>query len=132
MIFKEYALKTADAIASELGSSLTQGLSSQQAAEQLQKYGKNQQKEQDVSLWQILYHHITSMFVILFFMIDLFFLLLGEWSNAGIVFLLILINIGVGCYQEFKASKTIKLIEKIYRTYCNHIARWHQSRDRNE
>lgn len=112
MIFKDYAVKAADAIVSELGSSLSQGLSSAQAAEQLQKYGKNQQKENDVSLWRILFRHMTSMFVILFFIIDLFFVVLGEWSNAGIVFLLILINIGVGCYQEFKASKTIKLLKK--------------------
>lgn len=118
MVFKEYALKAADAIVSELGSSLTQGLSSHKAAEKLQKFGKNQQNEQDVSLWSILFHHLKSMFVILFFMIDVFFMLLGEWSNAGIVFLLILINIGVGCYQEFKASKTIKLLKK----YIEHTA----------
>jgi len=112
MIFKEYALKSADMIVSELGSSFTQGLSAHKAAELLQKFGKNQQNEQDVSIWHILFHHVTSIFVVLFLMIDLFFLLLGEWSNAGIVFLLILINIGVGCYQEFKASKTIKLLKK--------------------
>jgi Mg2+-importing ATPase len=112
MVFKDYALKSADAIVSELGSSLTQGLSSDKAAAQLQKIGKNQQKENDVSFWSILLRHMTSMFVVLFFIIDLFFVVLGEWSNAGIVFLLILINIGVGCYQEFKASKTIKLLKK--------------------
>lgn len=112
MIFKEYAIKAADTIISELGSSLSRGLSSEQAAEQLQKYGKNQQKEHDVSFWSILLRNMTSMFVILFFIINLFFIVLGEWSNAGIVFLLILINIGVGCYQEFKASKTIKLLKQ--------------------
>lgn len=112
MIFKDYALKSVDAIIAELGSSRTQGLSMQKAAEQLEKFGKNQQKENDVSLWNILWRHMTSMFVILFFIIDIFFVTLGEWSNAGIVFLLILINIGVGCYQEFKASKTIKLLKK--------------------
>ena len=118
MLFKEYALKAADAIVLELGSSLTQGLSSQQAIDQLEKFGKNQQNEQDVSLWSIILHHLKSLFVLLFFMIDIFFFLLGEWSNAGIVFLLILINIGVGCYQEFKASKTIKLLKK----YIEHTA----------
>lgn len=112
MIFKDYALKSADTIVSELGSSLSRGLSSEQAAEQLKKYGKNQHAENDVSFWSILLRNMTSMFVILFFIINLFFIVLGEWSNAGIVFLLILINIGVGCYQEFKASKTIKLLKQ--------------------
>jgi P-type Mg2+ transporter len=112
MVFKEYALKKSDAIITELGSSLTEGLSADAAARKLTQFGKNQQNEQDVSLWHILFHHMTSMFVVLFFMIDIFFMILGEWSNAGIVLLLILINIGVGCYQEFKASKTIKLLKK--------------------
>lgn len=116
MIFKEYALKASDAIISELGSSLMQGLSTEQAEQKLHEFGKNQQQEQDISLFHILMHHLKSIFVILFFLIDLFFLLLGEWSNAGIVFLLMLINIGVGCYQEFKASKTIKLLKKYIET----------------
>lgn len=75
MLFKEYALKAADAIVLELGSSLTQGLSSQQAIDQLEKFGKNQQNEQDVSLWSIILHHLKSLFVLLFFMIDIFFFL---------------------------------------------------------
>lgn len=118
MLFKDYALKNADAIITELGSSLNQGLTAESAAAKLAKFGKNQQDEQEVSFWKILFHHMTSMFVILFFVIDVFFLALGEWSNAGIVFLLILINIGVGCYQEFKASKTIKLLKKYIESFA--------------
>ncbi len=112
MLFKQYALKTADAILAEFGSSLSQGLSTQGVAQKIQQFGHNQQHEKESSWWHIVWHHATSMFVILFCMIDILFLCLGEWSNAIIVLLLIIINICVGCYQEFKASKTIKLLKK--------------------
>jgi Mg2+-importing ATPase len=112
MLFKEYALKTADAIIAQLGSGLTQGLSTETVTAKLAEFGHNEQHEKESSWWHIVWHHATSMFVILFCMIDILFLVLGEWSNAFIVLLLIIINICVGCYQEFKASKTIKLLKK--------------------
>lgn len=116
MLFKEYALKNGDAIATALGSSLEKGLSAESVQAKLKEFGKNQQSERVVSWWQIFLRHITSIFIILFFVIDVFFLLLGEWSNALIVLMLMVINVCVGVYQEYKASKTIKLLRKYIET----------------
>src|SRR5690348_15118597 len=89
--FKLYASKSVDAIVTEFNSSLAQGLSVQDVAAKLKQYGTNQSHERAITWWDILVHQIWSLFFLLFCLIALLFILLGQWLNAGIILLLITI-----------------------------------------
>lgn len=110
--FAEYALMTPEACVTHFGSSLSHGLSSEQVDEKVHRYGLNQISEKTITWWMILYGQVRSVLVALFLVIAVSFLLLGQWANALIVMLLLLINITVGFYQEYKASRTVSLLKK--------------------
>jgi Ca2+-transporting ATPase len=116
--FVVYAQTAIDEIVEKLGSSLAHGLSAEQVDERVLLYGRNEHKERPVYWWQILFRQVATVFIGLFFVIALFFFVLGEHTNALIVFMLILINVGVGFYQEFKASKTIHLLKKYIQVFA--------------
>lgn len=116
--FVTYAQTAIGEIVEKLGSSLAHGLSSEQVQEGLARYGRNEHKERPVYWWDILFRQMATVFIGLFVVIAGFFFVLGERTNALIVFMLIIINVGVGFYQEFKASKTIHLLKKYIQVFA--------------
>lgn len=116
--FVTYAQTIIEEIVESLGSSLVYGLSVEQVRERVLLYGLNENKERPIYWWQILFRQVATVFVGLFFVIAGFFFILGERTNALIVFMLICINVAVGFYQEFKASKTILLLKKYIQVFA--------------
>lgn len=109
-VFISRASQPIDALIKELQSSSQQGLTATQVVELLKKYGLNQPHERQIHWWDILFHQVASLFFLLFCTIAVLFMLLGQWSDASIILLLIGINLIIGFYQEYKASRTVKLL----------------------
>jgi Mg2+-importing ATPase len=104
--------QTCEQVAHIFKTSLESGLLTSQEDYLLKKYGYNQLPDQFPSWWQLLVRQCSSLFIILFFVIALFSLLLGEYVNGFIILLLTLVNVTVGFYQEYKATQTLQLLKK--------------------
>jgi len=90
-----------------------EGLSSKEALLRLQKYGANSlEKEKESSVWVILGRQFTNFFIILL-VIAAIISILTEGMSSGIIFIVIIVlNVGIGFFQEHKAERSLSLLKK--------------------
>ncbi len=89
------------------------GLTTQEAEKRLQEFGSNLIQASAVSSWQILKRQVNSAFVYLLLGASLLSFGLKEPTNGLMILLFIIINAGLGFYQEYKSEHTVKLLKKI-------------------
>jgi Mg2+-importing ATPase len=90
-----------------------QGLSSHEAEERLRKYGGNEFARQTFSSLKILSRQLFNpVFVILLASAGIT-IFVGEWKQTIAIFVMILLAVVLGFYNEYKAEKTV---EKLKRT----------------
>lgn len=111
-MIRTYSNQTAQSIAQQLHSSLENGIAVSSLEERYAQYGKNVFEEHTQTWLSILYRQSSSLYMLLFYFVVILFLLIGEYSNAVVILMLIVINISVGFYQEFRASQALTLIKK--------------------
>lgn len=87
------------------------GLSQAQAEQLAKKFGSNQVQGSNISAWEILKRQLNSAFVYLLLGAALFSFGLKEPTNAMMILLFIVINAGLGYYQENKSENTVKLLK---------------------
>jgi Ca2+-transporting ATPase len=94
---------------------IAKGLSSERAAFRLQKYGKNTLAEiKDRSWLTIFFGQFVNFFIVLLFAAAVISYFSEEKSQSAILILVILVNILLGFYQEFKAEKAIFALKKSF------------------
>lgn len=92
-----------------------QGLSSVQAAKNIKKYGKNEINKQRFSFLIILLRQFSGNYFLYLLILSTFVsFLLGERLSSIYIFLMILISVLLGFWNEYLAQRTInKLIKKL-------------------
>lgn len=88
------------------------GLTDADAQKRLQEYGFNEIKEVDVTWWQILKAQLLSPFMCIFFVIALAYILTGQPAECVIVFIIIVINVGIGFFQEYRSNSAMQVLKK--------------------
>lgn len=84
------------------------GLSSEEATKRLKEHGENIfNQEEPPTMWHILFHQFTSPLIIILILAVILTISLQDWLDAIIISLAILVNAGLGFYQETKAEKAI-------------------------
>ncbi len=92
----------------------TSGLTSKEAKKKLDKYGPNEIKRQQKVTWlPILVNQFRSPLIYILFFAGILSLVLGELIDAGVIFLAVLVNTGLGFFQEYKSEKAIESLRKI-------------------
>jgi len=109
--FSFYTNISGENVLAELNSS-TSGLTTQDAQQWLQEYGLNEIKEVDVTWWQILKAQLLSPFMCIFFVIALAYILTGQPAECIIVFIIIIINVGIGFFQEYRSNSAMHALKK--------------------
>jgi Ca2+-transporting ATPase len=110
----EYYQVEADKVINEIGTNLTEGLTSQEAANRLEEYGANELVETGrKSPWRILWEQMTSIMVIILIIAALISLGLGEYLDAIVITAIILINAAIGFQQEYKAEEAMSALKKM-------------------
>jgi len=90
------------------------GLSSDEAAEHLIKFGPNQIfKSGKVSFFGIARHEITEPMILLLLVVGFFYSIWGELADAITIFVVIILLVFAEVYNEFRAKKAIASLEKI-------------------
>ncbi len=110
----EYYQVEAEKVINEVNTNLTDGLTSQEAARRLEKYGANELVEMGrKSPWRILWEQMTSIMVIILIIAALISLGLKEYLDAIVIIAIILINAAIGFQQEYKAEEAMSALKKM-------------------
>lgn len=92
--------------------SQSEGLSQAEAHERLSQFGPNALQSKNATAWEIFVRQFSSAFIYLLLAASLIALYLGEYLDAGIIFLFLLINAGLGFFQEYRAEHALSLLER--------------------
>ena len=99
--------KSVDETARALGTEAAVGLTGAEAAARLEKHGPNALKQaKKRALWQMYLAQLKDVMVLVLLAAALISgVLLGEWVDAGIILLVVLLNALLGVIQENRAEK---------------------------
>ncbi|MCY2686157.1 cation-translocating P-type ATPase [Salinimicrobium sp. TH3] len=90
------------------------GLSSGQHNSRQQKYGKNLlPKKKKITLIRLFFAQFLNSLIYVLLAAALVALLLGEYSDAIFIFLVLLVNAGIGTFQEWKAEEKASALENL-------------------
>lgn len=89
-----------------------QGLTSQQATENIKRYGLNQIEEKGESVFMKISKKFISPIPLLLELTMLFLIVLGKYYDIFVIFGLLVFNIVLSLFHELKADKAIELLKK--------------------
>jgi P-type Ca2+ transporter type 2C len=108
-----FARDASDVVAG-LGSNADSGLTTNEAADRLTRYGPNQvTSEKPPSVWAIALGQLRDPMNIMLIFVTVASLVIGEVSTALIIALLIALNIVLGSRQELKARASVDALSKM-------------------
>ncbi len=92
----------------------TNGLSAKDAEERLEKNGPNELKEKKkISPWKIFIRQFTSFMVMILIFAIIVSAAIGEFLDAIVISVIVILNGIFGFIQEFKAEKAIEALRKL-------------------
>ena len=110
---QHYSSLTAEQTLKDLNSS-KEGLSEAEAKQRLQKYGTNElKKKKKTSPLEIFFRQFTSFIVIILLAATGVSALIGEYLDAVVILIIIVLNGIFGFVQEYKAEKAIEALQKL-------------------
>jgi len=108
-----YYDEAADAVIKALNSS-EKGLSSEEAENRLEKYGKNELKEEEkTSVVKLFLSQFKSFLIIILMAAALVSIFLGELIDAFVILFTVLLAGVLGFIQEYRAEESIKLLKSL-------------------
>lgn len=108
-----YHDEAADAVLKTLDTSET-GLSSGEAENRLEKYGKNELKEEEkTSVFKLLFSQFKSFLILILIVAALVSAFLGEIVDALVILFTVFLAGVLGFVQEYRAEESIKLLKSL-------------------
>jgi potassium/sodium efflux P-type ATPase len=107
-----------DAVLSALGVS-RHGLSNAEAVARLQHYGGNVlPRTKPPGVVQVFLHQFTSPLIYVLAVAALVSLAIQEWSDAGFIGAVLLVNAIIGTFQEYSAQQAAEALQQLVTTNC--------------
>ena len=98
----------------ELGTHGEQGLSRQEAAERLARYGPNALQEAPApTFWQLLWGQFTNFLILILIAASVLSLLLGDVLEAVAILAIVMLNAVIGVVQESRAEGALRALRKL-------------------
>ena len=108
-----YKLSTDDTL-KQLGCDPTSGLSSTEAQERLAKAGRNELVEKGGrTRKEIIVEQLTGVLTILLFIAALISAVLGDWIEAVVIMIIVVLNAVLGYTQEYKAEQSMAALKRM-------------------
>jgi Ca2+-transporting ATPase len=105
---------SADAVIKTLQTPIQSGLSSEEAAHRLEKYGPNQLAGKPrPTFLKLLLTQLKSFIVIMLIVAAAVSAILGEWVDAGAIFAIVVLNAVLGVVQESRAEQALAALKKL-------------------
>ncbi len=117
----------ADETLSRFDTPIDSGLSSQEAAKRIEKYGPNQLAEAPpTTIWQMLWEQFNNFVVILLIVAAVISALLGDYVEAGAIIAIVILNAVLGIVQERRAEQALAALQKLATPEANIIRDGHR------
>ena len=108
-----YYDETADAVLKALDTS-ENGLSSEETENRLQKYGKNELKEEEkTSVLKLFLSQFKSFLILILMAAALVSVFLREFIDASVILFTVFVAGVLGFVQEYRAEESIKLLKSL-------------------
>jgi len=102
------------AVAAQLQTDLTAGLTPKEAEERLAAHGPNELVDRGVkSIWKILWEQLTDVMVLLLLVAALISAFIGEISDTVVILAIVALNTILGLTQEYRAERAIAELKKL-------------------
>ncbi|MDW5550285.1 calcium-transporting P-type ATPase, PMR1-type [Methanosarcina sp.] len=109
-----YYDEAADAVLNNLSTSEEVGLSSEEAEKRLDKYGKNELKEEEkTSVVKLFLSQFKSFLIVILIAAALVSAFLGELVDAFVILFTVVLAGVLGFVQEYRAEESIKLLKSL-------------------
>ncbi len=96
-----------------------QGLSTEEAARRLEQYGPNELKEKPrPTFWQLVLAQLNNFIVILLIVASVVSALLGDWIEAAVIMMIVVLNAILGVVQESRAEEALAALKKMASPEC--------------
>ncbi|MFZ5352705.1 MAG: calcium-translocating P-type ATPase, SERCA-type [Bacillota bacterium] len=106
--------KSIDQISEELSTDTAAGLSSEEAAARLEKYGSNELKEKEKEgILAKIFRQLNDFLVIILIAASIISGIAGEISDSIVIIAIVIINAVLGVVQEGKAEKALEALKKM-------------------
>ncbi|SHI90024.1 cation-translocating P-type ATPase [Lutispora thermophila] len=111
--------KSQDEVLRELNVDLSVGLSSEEAKLRLEKYGQNKLKgKPKKSIFSLFLEQLQDMLIYVLLGATAITIAIGEYADAIIILLVVILNAVIGVVQEYKAEKAIEALQKMTTPKC--------------
>ena len=101
-----------DALLEKSGVDAARGLSADEAAKRLEKFGRNELAEKHQSLLSRLFGFFWGPIPWMIEIAAILSAMLGHWADLAIILVMLAVNAVVGFWQEYKADNAIQLLKK--------------------
>ncbi len=112
MGFPKYTALSVEETINDLETSSEFGLTNKSVRERLLKYGSNESRSHEVSIWEIFLRQFKSAFIYLLLIASVLTFVLKEYIDCSMILAFVLINVFLGFVQEYKSEKTAKYLKK--------------------
>lgn len=106
----QFAEKERATVLKDLGVKFENGLTQKEVIKRQETHGLNAIRLKETTGWHILIRQFKSAFVYLLLSAMVITIILGETVDTVMILLFIVINTGLGFYQEYSSEKTAKLL----------------------
>jgi Ca2+-transporting ATPase len=90
------------------------GLSDDEARQRLARFGPNKLAEAEkISRFRILLHQFTSPLIYILLIAGAVTIVLKEYTDAGVIFAVVILNAIIGFTQEYKAEESVRALRKL-------------------
>ncbi len=111
MAFSHYTIKSVEEALESLSAS-KDGLSKKEAILRRENYGLNEIKSKSVTVFQVFLRQLKSPFTYLLFAAAIISFFIGEKTDFIVIVVVVVLNIAIGFFQEYKAERAIYLLRK--------------------
>ena len=107
-------LKSQDDLLKELNANPSIGLTKNEASKRLEQYGINQLKgKPKKSIIALFFAQLKDMLIYVLLAAAVITIIIGEYSDAIIILLVVILNAVIGLAQEYKAEKAVEALQKM-------------------
>ncbi len=97
-----------------LETNIKTGLSEEEAEKRIKQYGYNEIKSQKkISPWKIFIAQFKSLLILILVIAVIISAFMGEWIDATVIFVILILNAIMGFIQEYKAEKSIEALKRM-------------------
>ncbi|KAG0213482.1 Na+ ATPase [Mortierella sp. GBA30] len=105
---------TSDQVADNLGTSLLEGLSSEEAANRLRLHGRNElEGNGGVKWYKVLWRQIANVLVCVLLIATVLAFATKDFAEGGVILFIIVMNAAIGFWQEFNAEQTMEALRNM-------------------